>query len=93
MVGGRLEPGKDRVAIFASLSALQDAQDNVIAGNETHLMLHKVPVVNVQVPASQASTASKDSAAPVHDTVPSAALSTPPAPSGPNPWNASEVSP
>ena len=73
LVGGRIEPGKDQVAVIATMGALTDGNSNVLASDETHIMLHKVPVVNVQLPASQGQTAGS-SAPEVQDTIPSGSL-------------------
>ena len=83
IVGGRVEPGKDRVAIFASLGPLTDAQNNVLANDETHLMLHKVPVVNIQVPVGQAAPA-KDAPPSAQDTIPGGSIIVTLAVNGPN---------
>lgn len=73
VVGGRVEAGKDQVAVVATMGALMDGNSNVLASDETHIMLHKVPVVNVQLPASQGQTAGS-SAPEAQDTIPSGSL-------------------
>ena len=83
VVGGRLEAGKDRVAVLATLSAFRDAQNNLIANDETHIMLHKVAVVNVQFAGSQSQNPGSTAPA-AQDTIPSGSMIVTLAVTGPN---------
>ena len=83
VVGGRLEAGKDRVAVLATLSAFRDAQNNLIANDETHIMLHKVAVVNVQFAGSQAQNPGSTAPA-AQDTIPGGSMIVTLAVTGPN---------
>ena len=65
-VGGKLTGGGvDTVAVFASLGKAEDDQGKTIAGEQTHLIAHKVPVIRVAggATASADGTAKGDASA------------------------------